>query len=388
MPTTFLFAGGGTGGHLFPGLAIAEQLAAQCSAAGGGGSTGTKGGIKAVFACSTRPLDAEILRTQCVEFHPIPAEPFGLSPRRLVKFLTSWSGAVRASRDLIRAQGGAPTVHVVAMGGFVAAPFAHAARAENVPVTLVNLDAVPGRANRWIARRAGAIFTSAEVDKPSGGTKWTLVPPIVRKQAMPPGPPELCRARFKLEPNRPTLLVTGASQGAKSINDFLIAMLERSRDAFIAHGWQVIHQTGKGEVERVRAAYAQAKVHAVTDQFIEDMGAAWGAADLAVSRAGAGSVAEAWAAKVPAIFMPYPYHKDEHQRINALPLERAGVCVIAKDLIDPSLNADQIGPTLIDLLTHPDKRAGMRTGFATLGPADGANRIAAFLKSARPTPTA
>lgn len=364
MPTTFLFAGGGTGGHLFPGLAIAEQISARCGGAG----------ARVVFACSSRPLDTEILRAQSVEFHPIPAEPFGLAPRRLLKFLASWRGAVGASRELIRSLGGS-SVQVVAMGGFVAAPAAQAAHAEGAPVTLVNLDAVPGRANRWIARRAAKVFTSAEADEPG----WTLVPPIVRRQALPPGPPAVCRTRLRLDPGAPTLLVTGASQGARSVNDLLTEMLERSPGAF--RGWQVIHQTGKGEVERVRAAYARANIHAVVDQFIEDMGAAWGAADLAVSRAGANSVAEAWAAKVPAIFLPYPYHKDEHQRINALPLERAGVCVIAKDLIEPSLNADQIGPTLIDLLAHAEKRAAMRTGFAKLGPADGAARVAAYLAS-------
>ena len=365
MSTTFLFAGGGTGGHLFPGLAISEQLSAQCGDAG----------IKAVFACSTRPLDTEILRAQSVEFHPISAEPFGLSPRRFLKFAMSWGGAVRASRDLIRAQLKSGPVHVVAMGGFVAAPFAQAARAENIPVTLVNLDAVPGRANRWIAKRAAAIFTSAEVNLPG----WTVVPPIVRKQATPPGPPALCRERLKLDPHHPTLLVTGASQGAKSINDFLIAMLERSRDVFLAHAWQVIHQTGKGEADRVRAAYRAAEVPALVTPFLDDMGAAWGAADLAVSRSGAGSVAEAWSSNVPSIFLPYPYHKDEHQRINALPLERCGACIIAKDLIDAGPNVDTIGPRLTDLLAHADKRAAMRSAFTALGPADGAARIARSL---------
>jgi len=363
MPTTFLFAGGGTGGHLFPGLAIVEQLAAACGSAG----------LKAAFICSTRPLDAEILRAQSVEFEPIPAEPFGLRPRRFVKFAASWGGAVRASRAVIKRAAASGPVHMVAMGGFVAAPAAQAARAERIPITLVNLDAVPGRANRWIARHAAAVFSSTEVNRPG----WACVSPIVRARAIPPGPPPLCRGRLNLAPDRPTLLVTGASQGAKSINDFLIAMLEQARGAF--DGWQVIHQTGKGESDRVREAYGRAGVPALVAPFLDDMGAAWGAADLAVSRAGAGSVGEAWAAGVPTIFMPYPFHKDEHQRANALPLERRGACLIATDLVEHHANANSIGPVLVDCLAKPTRRQAMRTAAVSLGPADGARRIASAL---------
>ncbi len=368
MGTTFIFAGGGTGGHLFPGLAIAEQLAARCGRAS----------VKAVFACSTRPLDAEILRAQAVEFEPIPAEPFGVSPRRLLKFAGAWGGSVRAARALLRRAAASGPVHLVAMGGFVAAPCVQGARAERVPVTLVNLDAVPGRANRWIARHAQAIFSSAEVTDPG----WTIVPPIVRLQAVPPGPPEHCRERLHLDPGRSTLLVTGASQGARSINDFLMAMVGRSRETFA--GWQVVHQTGKGESDRVREAYRAAGVPALVAPFLDDMGAAWGAADLAVSRAGAGSVAEAWAAGVPTIFMPYPYHRDQHQRVNARPLEQRGAAAICTDVIDGAANAEQCGPLLAELLTSRAARDRMRGALRALGPADGAGRIAgALLESAR-----
>src|SRR6185369_12742683 len=144
---TILFAGGGTGGHLFPALAIAEQVVERAP------------GTRVRFLCSDRPLDAEILRAErlgggAVGFEVVPAKPFGSRPVTLAKFVWSWGGAVRAGRAAILAAKKDGPVWVVAGGGFVAAPVVQAARAENVPVLMLNLDAVPGRANRWIARHA------------------------------------------------------------------------------------------------------------------------------------------------------------------------------------------------------------------------------------------
>src|SRR5688572_13743999 len=131
--TTFIFAGGGTGGHLFPGLAIAEALEA-----GAGGAGGAPHRRSALFLCSSRPLDARILSAADQPFQALPARPFSIRPRGLVRFLSAWAPTVRQTRAAIgaaRADGRA--VHLVAMGGFVAAPAVQAARVERVPITLV-----------------------------------------------------------------------------------------------------------------------------------------------------------------------------------------------------------------------------------------------------------
>lgn len=358
-----IFAGGGTGGHLFPALAIHEQLR-------------TMGDVRAIYLCSRRPLDAKILSGEGVQFEPIPAEPVGLHPRRLAKFLWTWGSAVRASRAAIqRLKHEHARVEVVAMGGFVAAPAAQAARVEKCRVTLVNLDAVPGKANRWMSRRATTILSATH----AAGFDWPVVPPIVRGAALAPGDAATCRRELGLDPARPTLLVCGGSQGAGSINKLLLALL--ARDAAGFHGWQVIHQTGKSDIDELRAAYASANVPGIVEPFFQRMGVLWGAADFAVSRCGAGSVAEAWANRVPSVFLPYPYHKDEHQRRNAEPLERAGGCVIVTDRIEPQANMGEAGARVLEMLRESTRRETMRAALTNLGPADGAARVARAIVS-------
>jgi UDP-N-acetylglucosamine--N-acetylmuramyl-(pentapeptide) pyrophosphoryl-undecaprenol N-acetylglucosamine transferase len=106
------------------------------------------------------------------------------------------------------------------------------------------------------------------------------------------------------------------------------------------------------------------------------MGRVWGAADVAISRCGAGSVAEAWANRVPSVFLPYPYHKDEHQRKNAIPLERAGGAVIVKDHVDAAANEGEAGSVLLGLMDEPEKREAMTRRLRELGPPDGAGVVA------------
>ncbi len=361
-----VFAGGGTGGHLYPGLAVAERLRATAP-----GIT-----VRTLFLCSDRPIDAAILRAEGATFAPLSAKPAGLKPRALLRFLRAWPSAVRTAADLIArerdAAGG--RVIVVAMGGFVAAPAVRAARTLRVPIVLVNLDAAPGKANRLIARSADACLTAAIGDAPHW---WTRVPPIVRATALPPGPPQECRRRLGLDPERRTLVISGGSQGAGTINDAILALLVR-RPALL-QGWQVFHQCGDKGDQALRDAYARAGMAAVVTPFHRAMGEVWGAADLAISRAGAGSVAEAWASATPCLFLPYPYHRDQHQKRNAEPLARVGGAVIVDDQVDPAANAAALEPELDRLSRDPEALAAMRASLRSLGPADGADRVAEAL---------
>ncbi|MCX5689045.1 MAG: glycosyltransferase, partial [Planctomycetota bacterium] len=206
--TTVLFAGGGTGGHIFPGVAIAEFLASDP--------------IASTSICSQRPGDAAMLSGLGKHFVAIPAQPFGIRPRTLLRFVRHWGTCVRTVRGIIQERRKNGPVVMVALGGFVAAPAAQAARAEHCPILLVNLDAVPGRANRWIARFATRTVTAAKVP----GLNWEYIQPIVRASAKAPGDAAACRTRLGLEPDRPTLMVTGASLGARTINEFMLAFVK------------------------------------------------------------------------------------------------------------------------------------------------------------------
>ena len=358
--TGVLFAGGGTGGHLLPSVAIARELAE------------TDPSLRVAFAISNRPSDRTILdqslgsTIERAEILPIGAQPPSLRPGTLARFLASWGPSVRASRSLLRAM--PRRTVVVSLGGYVAPPVAQSARVERRPIVVINIDAVPGKANRWIKRRAARALSVYDAADPS----WQRITPIVRREIVE-ADPSTCRARLGLEPEKKTLLITGGSQGARTINDFMLAFLETSVGAL--DGWQVIHQTGAGRPD-VESAYDQAGVPALCRPYFAEMGTCWGASDLALSRAGAGAVAESWATRTPALFMPYPYHRDEHQRLNALPLEESGAAIVAQDHIEARANLESVGTTLGRLLRDGRELAALRRGASSLPRATGATDVA------------
>ncbi len=363
----YLFAGGGTGGHIYPALAIIEQLqsldpSAHCE-----------------LIVSDRPNDRAILEPLNIPFAPLPAKPFGSRPKAILKFIPSWGPSVRQTRDTIRQLNQShDRVVVIAMGGFVAAPAARAGHCENCPVILVNLDAVPGKANEFIARKAHAIYSACDIE---GHPSWTRVPPIVRASTLKHIEQTEARARFDLDPNTYTLLITGGSTGAQSLNRFLAAFVKAHPESLA--GWQIIHQTGKQiddtELNTLRAIYRDANISASVEHYIDDMGAAYAAADLGIGRCGAGTVAECWGASLPSMFFPYPYHKDQHQLHNAKPLLAINGAIACTDHVDPQTNMQSHASTLIELLTQPERRTQMRSALQALGDPDGASQIAQAL---------
>jgi UDP-N-acetylglucosamine--N-acetylmuramyl-(pentapeptide) pyrophosphoryl-undecaprenol N-acetylglucosamine transferase len=158
------------------------------------------------------------------------------------------------------------------------------------------------------------------------------------------------------------------------MNRLMIELVKR--EPLLFESWQVIHQTGNRDTVECRAAYSAAGVRAIVEPYIQRMGPVWGGADVALSRAGAGSVAEAWGNRVPTIFMPYPYHRDQHQRKNAEFLHAAGAALIETDAIEPGLNVPTVGQKLLDLMRDPSRQRMMRQALVSLGAVDGAETIA------------
>ena len=355
---SIVFAGGGTGGHISPGIAIAEQVAELAPE------------FERAFACSTRAVDARMLAHVGAAFVPITAEGLSLRPTRLIRFARAFlMGRAQSRRLLVERRARV----VVALGGYVTAPVATAANALGVPVLLVNLDATPGKANRLVARRAARILTALPTPSmPSFAERVVGMP--IRRAAIGDGTQAEARERLGLAPGFRTLLVTGASQGAASLNDLLALLLQEERPAF--SGWQVLHLVGNADRAPVEAAYRAAGVRASVVPFVHEMGLAWRAADLSLSRAGANSVAEAVHNAVPTVFAPYPYHADLHQRWNAEPYAQEGLAVLADDLIDAQRNRATLGKELVGLMTDGARREQMRAQLDARPREDAAREIA------------
>ncbi len=358
---TVAFAGGGSGGHLSPGLAIAERMVEIVP------------GVRPVFLCSTRAIDAQMLGDARVPFRPIPAEGLAKSPRGVLRFVRGYVKGVLEARRVLREEG---VEHVVSLGGFVTGPVTQAARMLRIPITLVNLDATPGRANRVVARRAQRVVSACETP---GLPKFAeaIVGMPLRRSAVAQAGRAACRGELGLDPVRPTLLVTGASQGASSLNAFMVAFALAHRD--LLKDWQVLHLAGpRGtpSAAELDAAYARAGVKALVLPFLNEMGLAWGAAELALSRAGANSVAEAEANRVPTVFVPYPYHADLHQEANAKPLVDSGAAVLAYDRLDVTKNLESIGRPLEALMADGRLRDAMEEKLRARPHADAAEVIA------------
>jgi UDP-N-acetylglucosamine--N-acetylmuramyl-(pentapeptide) pyrophosphoryl-undecaprenol N-acetylglucosamine transferase len=256
-PKCVLLAGGGSGGHISPGLAIAERMKAIDPT------------CRPVFVCSQRPIDAQMLGEAGAEYVAIPAEPMSLRPRKLLRCARSF---MRGRAEVLRMVDRLRPSWVVSLGGFVTAPVVHAARARGVPVLLVNLDATPGRANRWVARRAREVVSAIPTPSLPGFAREIIGMPL-RRLALAPAEQASCREQLGLLPGVRTLLVTGASQGANSLNDFLLLQAQRAPGAF--KDWQILHLCGPGAsggAARFEAGYRAAGVHAVVLPFLHRMG--------------------------------------------------------------------------------------------------------------------
>lgn len=359
--STILFAGGGTGGHISPGLALAEQIADLAPER------------RRLFACSERPIDARMLTAANERFITIPAAPFSVRPGGFLRFLRAWNRSKRAARELFDRES---VGIVVALGGFVAAPVIAAANRSDLPTVMINLDVVPGKANRWLGTHCDTIVSAVETPDFPAFSKQLIGMPL-RQRAIAAQSPAECRRALELAPDRKTLLITGASQGAQSLNEFVLTILAQYPETF--RPWQFLHLAGPDRADGLQARYAELGATARVIPFLDEMGLAWGAADLAFSRAGANSVAEAWTNAVPTVFFPYPWHRDRHQYANAEPMVRAGGAIVVDDLIEPARNAQQHWPLIRAIMEDPEALPTMRQSLEESPHRDAARVIARLI---------
>jgi UDP-N-acetylglucosamine--N-acetylmuramyl-(pentapeptide) pyrophosphoryl-undecaprenol N-acetylglucosamine transferase len=360
---SFFFAGGGTGGHIYPAIAIAERIIKLDPQA------------KVHFFCSSRSIDSQILSKTNFQYTQLPATGFSVRPGKLIDFCSSFLKSSRIAKEMLAESKNAV---VIGIGGFVAAPVCWAARKLKVPVVLLNIDSVPGRANTIIARWADEIFVQFEDTERYFGKRAAKVSAVgcPLRGGFENPQPEKAKSELGLDKSKKILLITGASSGSANINEAVCLLLGEL--SVFANDWQIVHLTGAGNYEEVERKYADAKIGHKVLSYYDDMANLLSAVDLVIGRSGAVSVAEYAAAGVPSICMPYPYHRDRHQYLNAGKLVEAGAAIVVDDLPDAKERAEWLWEELEELMKDEEKREEMKN-CAAIANKEAASQIAQTL---------
>jgi UDP-N-acetylglucosamine--N-acetylmuramyl-(pentapeptide) pyrophosphoryl-undecaprenol N-acetylglucosamine transferase len=340
-----IVAGGGTGGHLFPGLAVAEATAA--------------GGDAVLFVGSDSGIEARIVPTTRFPFRPIAIR--GLRGR-------GWRGAldlvVRLPAAVVRAARIVAEFRadvVLGVGGYASFPVVVAAWLRGVPAVLTEQNARPGWTNRLLAhlaKRVCTTFPESAAYFPRG------------KSVQTGNPVRPLSAASAAERKGFTLLVFGGSQGAHRINQ----ALHEAAGVLAAAipDLRILHQTGARDEAWLRERYSDLGVTAEVSAFIDDMGAAYAAADLVVCRAGATTVAELTTLGLPAVLVPYPFAADDHQRANAAILAERGAAVL---VLDRELDGGRLASVVTELAADRQRLGHMAEEAKRLGVPQAAARV-------------
>ena len=348
-----LFAGGGTGGHIYPALAVADELA-------------SRGRLEALFVGTRRGLEATVVPAAGYRMRTIVSRgvrgrgPFSAAATIAVLI----AGTVQAATIIARFR---PDV-VFGSGGYASAAAVAAGFVFGRTIVLQEQNSVPGMANRMLAPLARRIYVGFEQarERLGGGDRvvWTGNP--LRRSIGPRRDPS-ARRRFGLREDAPVLLVFGGSQGAMRLNR-AAARLLRARP-----GLQGIVQTGERGYEETQRELAGIGPRVFVAAYIDDIEEAYASADIALARAGALSVSELAAVGLPAVLVPYPHAADNHQFHNARVLVEAGG---AEMIDDDGLDETSLAAVLDPLLGEPSRLEGMRSRLASGGRTDAASAVA------------
>ncbi|MCC6642799.1 MAG: undecaprenyldiphospho-muramoylpentapeptide beta-N-acetylglucosaminyltransferase [Deltaproteobacteria bacterium] len=345
VPRRWIVAGGGTGGHVTPALALGERIAAR--------------GDEVLFLGTERGLETRLVPAAGFSLVALPSRP--LQGRSRAERAAVWLGLPRVTLAARRALLRFRAEIVVSVGGYAAVAPVLAAATLRLPIALVNTDAVPGLANRAAGRLARRIFVGFSGASPV--FERAGAPDRVRVTGVP-----LRRAlveAFRGAPPRRTfalplrLLVFGGSQGARQINEAMLAALPLLDLAKL----EIFHQTGEADRERVAAAYEAAGARAQVVAFEPEMPARYRWADLALCRSGALTVAELALAGLPALLVPYPFAANDEQSANARELASAGAAHL---LPSKQFSAKMLSEELGALLADPPRLRAMGERAAEL----------------------
>ncbi|MBS1876047.1 MAG: undecaprenyldiphospho-muramoylpentapeptide beta-N-acetylglucosaminyltransferase [Acidobacteria bacterium] len=352
-PVHFVMAGGHTGGHITPALAVARVLREH--------------GHQPVFIGTQRGLESKLVPGAGFPIEWI--EVGGVKGAGLAKRFNSLKQLPVAIRLSLAYLNRYRPRAIFSMGGFVAAPVVVAAILKRVPLVVMEPNAMPGAANRYVGRfvaRALLSFPQAQSYFPQGRSELSGMPVRAEFFALPPRPAG----------DRLNLLITGGSQGARSLNlaaEDSWRYFERARIPI-----RIVHQTGPSQHAEISRAFKKTGLDGEVVPFISDMPAAFGAADLIVSRSGAGTVSEIAAAGKPSILVPYPFAADQHQLKNAQALVNAGA---ARMVLDAELSGERLFSEVRRLWELPGDLAKLAETVRQFAKPNAAARAAEILEA-------
>lgn len=347
-----LIAGGGTGGHLFPGIALAEEV------------TTRHHGNEVVFVGTERGLEARVVPKEGYPLELVKVQ--GLKGKSLLAFIKALFALPLAFIESFRILARQKPDVVVGVGGYASGPVVLAAWLMGIPTAIQEQNALPGLTNKVLGRVVRVVFTAFEGARAFFPEKKVqLIGNPIRRKLMD----NYLRSHVAHE--RFSLLVFGGSLGARGINQRMIEALDSLGD--LKDGLHFVHQTGKNDLEQVRKGYAEKGFQADVVEFIDDMSSAYARADLVVCRAGATTLAELTVCKKASILIPFPHATDDHQAVNAKALVDAGAALMFRE---SELTGAKLAEVIRTLKSDPAKLKNMEKKAGLLGRPEAAKELA------------
>ena len=357
-PLRLTIAGGGTGGHIFPGIAILAALREITP-------------VEVLWIGTGRAVEREILAGMDIDYKQLDARPvYGVGIGKALSALFGLPSSILVAKRALK--GFSPHI-VLGIGGYVAGPVLAASRMLRIPLVIHEQNLIPGLTNRWGGRLAERIFVSFSGSRswfPKGKTLLTGNP--VRSEFLRGGEVGEPSQRYSDIDQRPKrILVIGGSQGARAINRLVTSALTILSESGV--DFQVVHQTGRDDLAYTERVYREAGIRAEVHPFIRDMATRYQWADLVVSRSGAGTCAELAVTGTPSILIPYPHAASSHQEANAKELESVGASITLRE---SEVGPERLAATIEGLLRDGQRLSRMSRGALSIARPEAARIIA------------
>lgn len=350
-----LVSAGGTGGHLFPAIAVIDEIQNLLD---------NSWKIEIFSVGNPQKIEGKTSSEKGWNFTPIPMQGFSGFGLKFFKFFYNTIKSVNVIRELVRKEN---IDFGIGTGAYVTYPAGLGLHSERKPFFLLESNLVPGRANRLLAKKSSLFFVTYENTikylPPGVETKLKVYGTPIRKELLKQIAKEDARKKLGLDPHKPTLLVFGGSLGAKTINQTIYS----NYYTLLEKGYQIVWQIGKNfPIEEPKNE--SIKIF----EFIDDMATAYSSADIVVSRAGASTLAELTALGKPAILIPYPYAIANHQVLNAKELESNDAAIV---IYDQEAN-EKLIPCILELFENPKRLETLSQNIRKFGKPDATKQIA------------